>query len=125
MNAGYLKISSFILSARDMALTKIYLDNVRRGEREGGRERKREKTNLFKSGRKNPLGISDLLHVQLDVSNERPTGARWRSGKNYALIDSRPCRLLRDALRCPYTWTTRLPFDIDIPSSAVRYGFVN
>lgn len=39
------------------------------GEGEG---KKGKEENLFKSGRKNPLGISDLLRVQLDVSNERP-----------------------------------------------------
>lgn len=92
-------------------------------EREGRRERKREKTDLFKSGRKNPLGISDLLRGQLDVSNER--GQRTYDdglGKTmYALIDSRTCgRPLRDALRCPYTWT-RLPPDIDIPCCPVRF----
>lgn len=51
---------------------KIYLDNVRAAKE---RERKGEE-NLFKSGRKNPLGISDLLRVQLDVSNERPMAVR-------------------------------------------------
>lgn len=53
---------------------KVYLDNVRTAKE---RERK-GKESLFKSGRKNPLGISDLLHVQLDVSNERPAAVRAR-----------------------------------------------
>lgn len=51
---------------------KIYLDSVRAVKE---RERMGEES-LFKSGRKNPLGISDLLRVQLDVSDERPVVVR-------------------------------------------------
>lgn len=41
-----------------------------------GKGEKGKEESLFKSGRKNPLGISDLLRVQLDVSNERPVVVR-------------------------------------------------
>lgn len=44
-------------------------------QRRRGGGRKGEES-IFKSGRKNPLGISDLLRVQLDVSNERPAAGR-------------------------------------------------
>lgn len=108
---------------------KIYLDNVRRGKyRERKRERRRERRtlgeNLFKSGRKNPLGTTDLPRVRLDVSNERP--ALWEKlCSNGSSKRGRPCRpFSRDALgRCPYTWTrgrhTILMYLV------VRYGFVN
>lgn len=97
---------------------KIYLDNVR-----ATKERERKgKESLFKSGRKNPLGISDLLRVQLDVSNEWPVAiAVWEklcSNRSSDVVGR--VGVLRDALRCPYTWTT-LPLDIDIPCCPVRF----
>jgi len=84
MDAGYLRKRSFPFTK--WRVMKIYLDNVHATKK---RERKGEES-LFKSGQKNPLGISDLLRVQLDVSNEWTvvvcTIAVW---ENYALIDPR------------------------------------
>lgn len=90
--------------------------------RKRGRGRKREKTDLFKSGRKNPLGISDLLRVQLDVSKRTTSGrAMAGSGKNYALIDSR-----RSAVEGCAKVSLHLDEDYrSILIFLVRYGFVN
>ena len=84
MDAGYLRKRSFPFTK--WRVMKIYLDNVHATKK---RERKGEES-LFKSGQKNTLGISDLLRVQLDVSNEWTvvvcTIAVW---ENYTLIDPR------------------------------------
>lgn len=61
----------FSLSWAGWVATKIYLVNVR-AARKRERERRKGEECPFKSGRKNPLGKSDLLRVHLDVSNERP-----------------------------------------------------